>query len=142
MTVIIGIDPHKSSHTATALVAGLTELGTIRVRATIDQLLAWAQPWPQRRWAIEGAHGLGQLLAQRLVAAGEIVVDVPPPWPLGPGCSRPVMPARPTIPTSVAWPSSPPSARTWPASRPMTTPVCCACSPIAATSYPESDAGR
>lgn len=33
MTVIIGIDPHKSSHTATALDAGLAELGTIRLRA-------------------------------------------------------------------------------------------------------------
>lgn len=45
MTVIIGIDPHKSSHTASALAADLTELGTIRVRAnrtTIDQILAWA----------------------------------------------------------------------------------------------------
>lgn len=80
MSVIIGIDPHKSSHTATALDAGLAELGTIRVRATrvtIDQLLSWAAPWPERRWAIEGARGLGQLVAQRLIAAGEIVVDVP-----------------------------------------------------------------
>ena len=80
MTVIIGIDPHKSSHTATALGADLAELGTIRVRATratIDQLLTWAAPWADRRWAIEGARGLGQLLAQRLVAAGESVVDVP-----------------------------------------------------------------
>ena len=57
MTVIIGIDPHKSSHTATALGADLAELGTIRVRATratIDQLLTWAAPWADRRWAIEG----------------------------------------------------------------------------------------
>ncbi len=80
MTVIVGIDPHKSSHTATAITPDLAELGTIRVRATrttIDQLLAWAEPWPERRWAIEGARGLGQLLAQRLVAAGETVVDVP-----------------------------------------------------------------
>ena len=53
MTVIIGIDPHKSSHTATALGADLAELGTIRVRATratIDQLLTWAAPWADRRW--------------------------------------------------------------------------------------------
>lgn len=80
MTVIIGIDPHKRSHTATALDAELVELGTIRVRAsrtTIDELLQWAKDWPERRWAIEGARGLGQWLAQRLVAAGENVVDVP-----------------------------------------------------------------
>ena len=80
MTVIIGIDPHKASHTATAICPGLAEAGTIRVRATRstpEELLSWAARWPERRWAIEGARGLGQLLAQRLVAAGEHVVDVP-----------------------------------------------------------------
>ena len=80
MTVIIGIDAHKSSHTATAVTADLTEVGTIRVRATtttVEELTKWAEQWPQRRWAIEGARGLGQLLAQRLVAVGEDVVDVP-----------------------------------------------------------------
>ena len=39
--------------------------------------MRWAQRWPERRWAIEGARGLGQLLAQQLVAAGEHVTDVP-----------------------------------------------------------------
>src|SRR3954454_23812946 len=80
MTVIIGMDPHKSSHTATAVDASLAEVGTIRVRSsrtTVSQLLAWAQQFPERRWAIEGARGLGQLLAQQLVAAGEMAVDVP-----------------------------------------------------------------
>jgi len=41
------------------------------------QLLAWAREWPARAWAIEGAAGLGNLLAQQLVAAGERVLDVP-----------------------------------------------------------------
>ena len=80
MTVIIGIDPHKSSHTATAVDETLAEIGTIRVRASrvmVAQLIGWAQQWPERRWAIEGARGLGQLLAQLLVGAGEHVVDVP-----------------------------------------------------------------
>ena len=36
------------------------------------------RPVQQRRWAIEAAAGLGYLLAQQLVAAGEDVVDVPP----------------------------------------------------------------
>lgn len=75
MTVIFGIDPHKSSRTATTLGADLTELGTIRVRAnraTIDQLLARANLWAERRWAIEGVHGLGQLLAQQLVAGARL----------------------------------------------------------------------
>jgi transposase len=43
-----------------------------------DQLLEWAAKFPERRWAIESAAGLGYLLAQQLVAAGEDVVDVPP----------------------------------------------------------------
>jgi transposase len=36
-----------------------------------------ARGWPQRRWAVEGANGLGRSVAQRLVAEGESVVDVP-----------------------------------------------------------------
>ena len=36
------------------------------------------RPWPERTWAVEGAAGLGHLLAQQLVAAGEQVLDVPP----------------------------------------------------------------
>jgi transposase len=43
----------------------------------VDQLVAWAEPLGSRRWAIESAAGLGYLLSQQLVAAGETVVDVP-----------------------------------------------------------------
>jgi hypothetical protein len=35
----------------------------------------WARQWPDRTWAIESAAGLGYLLAQQLVAAGERVLD-------------------------------------------------------------------
>ena len=79
--VMIGIDPHKSSHTAVAIGAGEEPLGELRVDACLsqaEQLLAWAAGWPQRAWAVEGAAGLGHLLAQQLVAAGEQVLDVPP----------------------------------------------------------------
>jgi hypothetical protein len=41
-------------------------------------LLEWAGGWPRRTWAIEGARGLGLLLAQQLIAAGAHVLDVPP----------------------------------------------------------------
>ena len=61
MTVIIGIDPHKASHTAAAVGSGLGEVVSIRVRASrsmTEELLRWAQRWPERRWAIEGARGL------------------------------------------------------------------------------------
>jgi transposase len=80
MKVLIGVDPHKRSHTAVAIDRDESRLGQVRVRATKRQceaLLAWAEVFPERRWAIESAGGLGYLLAQQLVAAGEDVVDVP-----------------------------------------------------------------
>jgi transposase len=78
--ITIGIDPHKRSLTAAALDPHSRLLGQLRLPATSQagpQLLAWAQQWPQRRWAVEGASGLGRGIAQGLVAAGEPVVDVP-----------------------------------------------------------------
>lgn len=80
MTVIIGIDPHKASHAACAIDNNEQELAQLSVRAgqrQLEQLLGWAQPFAPRRWAIESAGGLGYLLAQQLVGAGECVVDVP-----------------------------------------------------------------
>ena len=79
--VMIGIDPHKASHTAVAISAAEEELGELRVRACAgqaEQLLGWAAAWPARTWAVEGAGGMGYLLAQQLVAAGERVLDVQP----------------------------------------------------------------
>ncbi len=79
--VMIGIDPHKGSHTALALDPDEVTLGQIRVRASstqVENLLSWSAPWPDRIWAIEGATGLGRLLAQQLLAAGEQVLDVQP----------------------------------------------------------------
>jgi len=79
--VVIGIDPHKGSHTAVVLDAAENVLGQVRVKARADQvphLRRWAQAWPDRVWAIEGARGLGQLLTQQLLGAGERVVDVQP----------------------------------------------------------------
>ena len=79
--VMIGIDPHKGSHTAVAIGAGEEPLGELRVGACpsqAEQLRGGAAAWPQRTWAVEGAAGRGCLLAQQLVAAGEQVLDVPP----------------------------------------------------------------
>jgi transposase len=79
--VMIGVDPDKASHTAVAISAAEEALGELRVRASVAQaerLLAWAAAWPQRTWAVEGAGGLGHLLAQQLLSAGERVLDVPP----------------------------------------------------------------
>ena len=80
MSVMIGIDPHKGSHTATVLDDTEHELGRLKVRAgqaQLAELLAWAAPFETRTWAIESAAGMGYLLAQQLVAVGERVVDVP-----------------------------------------------------------------
>jgi transposase len=80
MTVIIGIDPHKASHTAVAIGSDERQLAEIRVRSTCQQterLLAWAGPLGDRTWAVESAGGLGYLLSQQLVGAGEQVLDVP-----------------------------------------------------------------
>ena len=79
--VMIGVDPHKGSHTAVALGVDEAVLDQVRVRASAaqaDRLLTWAKSWPERTWAVEGAGGLGHLLAQELVAAGEQVLDVQP----------------------------------------------------------------
>src|SRR5215472_21169 len=79
--VMIGVDPHKASHTAVAVNAAEEALGQLRVRASAvqaERLLGWAQAWPGRAWAVEGAGGIGHLLAQQLLSAGERVLDVPP----------------------------------------------------------------
>ena len=75
--ITIGIDPHKRSVTAVALDAHSQPLGTLRVAMTdqvVAQLLAWVGPWSARRWAVEGATGLGHTVAQQLVGVGEVVV--------------------------------------------------------------------
>jgi transposase len=80
--VMIGINPHKSTHTAVAIDDGEQVLGERVVRATakqVPELLEWAKSLDggDRVWAIESAGGLGYLLAQQFLAAGETVVDIP-----------------------------------------------------------------
>jgi hypothetical protein len=56
-------------------------VGELRINADRwqrDRLLRFAAPFEPRIWAIEAAAGLGSLLAQQLVVAGEAVVDVAP----------------------------------------------------------------
>jgi len=80
MNVMIGIDPHKASHTAVAIGRDEDQIASVKVRATnrqVEQLLTWAEPFEKRTWAIESVGGLGYLLAQQLVAQGEEVLDVP-----------------------------------------------------------------
>jgi transposase len=81
MKALIGVDPHK----ATVAVAAVDEVGELvecasfpQNRAGLRALERWAKRFRKRRWAVENAGGLGRHLAQRLAAAGESVVDVPP----------------------------------------------------------------
>jgi transposase len=79
--VMIAVDPHKASNTVAVLdPVTKTLVEAARFANTADgyaQLTAFAGRWAQRRWAVEGCHGAGRSLAQRLVADGELVLDVP-----------------------------------------------------------------
>jgi transposase len=79
--VLIAVDPHKASNTAAVLdPVSKTVIEAAWFANTIDgyaQLTAFAARWSQRRWAVEGCHGAGRSLAQRLAADGEAVLDVP-----------------------------------------------------------------
>jgi len=81
MEMVIGVDPHK----ATNVVAAIDEQGEVVGQETfaanrkgLRTLERWAKRFPERRWAVEGAGGIGRPLAQKLLSAGERVVDVPP----------------------------------------------------------------
>jgi transposase len=78
--VFIGVDPHKLSATIEVvdehekvLAVGrfdTDKAGYVAMRKTVSR-------WPDRVWAVEGSNGAGRPLAQRLLADGEHVVDVP-----------------------------------------------------------------
>jgi transposase len=80
--VLIGVDPHKASVTVAVVDEAVGELieraSFPQNRTGVRALERWAKRFPERRWAVENAGGLGRYLAQRLAASGESVVDVPP----------------------------------------------------------------
>src|SRR6201996_508574 len=51
---MIGVDPHKGSHTAVAIGTAEEVLGQVRVRACAAQA-GQLPAWPERTWAVEGA---------------------------------------------------------------------------------------
>ena len=124
--IVIGIDPHKSSHTATAVdPATNTDLGSIRIDATrtgYKTLIDWAKTWPTRKWAVENAEGLGHHLAQWLLAPGETVLDIPTTasariWELSRGGRRKTASTPPQRPVSPSCRATP--ARWTPRARPI-----------------------
>src|SRR5438552_3645667 len=75
------MDPHKRSATIEIIDDQETVLGGGRFGTDRDgyrAMLAAGRRHPQRIWAVEGCYGIGRHIAQRLVADGETVVDVPP----------------------------------------------------------------
>jgi transposase len=79
--VLIGVDPHKASSTLAVFdPVSRSPIDGARFPNTeqgFRELTRFARQWKQRCWAVEGCHGAGRSLAQRLVADGERVVDVP-----------------------------------------------------------------
>jgi transposase len=78
--VIIGMDPHKRS--ATIEVIDDREQVLVQGRFGTDRdgyaaMVKIGRRHKDRVWAVEGCNGIGRHIAQRLVADGETVVDVP-----------------------------------------------------------------
>jgi transposase len=81
--VVLGIDAHKRTHTAVAVDEAGRQLG-VRVTKTTStaahlELVRWAgQFGPVRSWAVEDCRHLSRRLEADLLAAGEVIVRVPP----------------------------------------------------------------
>ncbi|GIF02381.1 IS110 family transposase [Paractinoplanes rishiriensis] len=78
--VIIGVDPHKRSATIEVINERERTLAQGRFGTDHDgyqAMLAAGRRHKERLWAVEGCNGIGRHVAQRLVADGETVVDVP-----------------------------------------------------------------
>ena len=81
--IVIGVDPHKQSHTAAAVEQSTGELRgdrTVQARGVgHEQLLAWARSLAgERLWALEDCRHVSVSLERFLLASGERVVRVPP----------------------------------------------------------------
>jgi transposase len=81
--IVLGIDPHKKTHTAVAVRAATGELlAELTVPATPGghgRLLAWARrQGPERRFALEDCRHVSGRLERFLIERGESCVRVPP----------------------------------------------------------------
>ena len=79
--VVIGMDPHKRSATIEVMDGDETIVGGGRFATDVagyQAMLEFGQQFSERTWAIEGCNGIGKHIANRLLADGELVVDVPP----------------------------------------------------------------
>ena len=135
--VFIGVDPHKLS--ATTEVVDEKEMVLATGRFATDEagytaMRSQVAGWSERAWSVEGSNGAGRPLAQRLLADGEHVVDVPAKLSARARSSTPATTARRTLMMRTPWPWSrcaPPAFGCCPM-----TPRwrCCGCWPTAETS--------
>jgi transposase len=83
LVIVLGVDPHKRSHTAVAVDAAT---GRVLGQRTVEvspagflHLQDWASSFGAAvRWALEDCRQVSGRLERVLVAAGEVVVRVPP----------------------------------------------------------------
>ncbi len=83
MTVIIGVDAHKRTHTLVAVDDGGAKLGEKTIAATRSGHAAglqWARSkfGPELTWGVEDLRSMTSLLERQLLAAKATVVRVPP----------------------------------------------------------------
>jgi hypothetical protein len=69
---MIGIDPHKGTHTAVAVDRDEQVIDEFTLEASgcqVRQFTDWAEGFTKREWAVESGNGLGYLIARQLLAA-------------------------------------------------------------------------
>jgi transposase len=79
--IVIGVDSHKSTHTAVAADSNGRPLAERTVPATPGghlELMRWAARFAEHRWALEDCRHLSRRLSADLLRAGEAVVPVSP----------------------------------------------------------------
>ena len=106
--VTIGVDVHKRIYTLVAVDDVGKKLAERTLAATPEghlDALAWAERWPERRWAIEDCRHLTRRLESDLLAAGEAVLRVPPRL-MAPSGGAAGSRASPTRSTRSRWPAS------------------------------------
>jgi transposase len=132
MKLVIGVDPHKQTHTAAAVDSGSGELVDERTAAArpagYGELLAWAQAADQDRlWALEDVRGVSRGLERYLLSRGERVVRVPPKLMAGLARARAPMASR-TRSTRSRSPGRRSLIRICPRPRAIGGPEICSCS--------------
>ena len=134
---IIGIDPHKGSHTAAVIDRDeqlVGELSVVADRRQRDRLLRWAAPFEPRLWAVEGATGHGALLANNSSRRARRSLTCPPHCRQEHDCWMPAATTRPTGTTRARRRSSRYDTETSAASSSRITAKCCGCSHVVITS--------